>query len=134
MEKCAAVLDRMEKVMPSLRMPMSLEEGFEFAALNHRAGKIDRFRQLAAKVEEEYKTLSESGQVTNPYIYGAMFQLYKLKKDYLKALDLLNTLARMYPNDPSIRQQIDTVQAEYQRSLSGSGADTGNAGGQGTKN
>lgn len=119
--KSAAVLERMETVLPWSRVPAPLEEKIDFAFLYHRAGQLERFNGLAAGIDSEFRADMEGGRVTNPYLYGAMLRLYELREDYPKALDLLYTLARLYPNDPGIKNQIDTLQVRMRRSHAGAG-------------
>jgi hypothetical protein len=45
-----------------------------------------------------------------------MLQLYDLGKDYSAELELLGNLAQLRPNDPTVRERIDTVQAILKRS------------------
>lgn len=115
MQKSAAVLDRMERVIPWTRVPMMIDEGADFAILYYRLGRMDKFTALSDEVERQYLSEKAAGTIRNPYIYAAMLQLYELGHQYSKALELLNMLAALYPNDPSITQRIDTIQAEIQR-------------------
>ena len=114
-QKSGQVLDRMEQVIPWTRVPMLIEEGTDFAVLYYRLHRMDKFMALSDIVEKEFLAETADGPSRNPYVYGAILQLYELGHQYSKALDLLNKLAAMYPGDPSIRQRIDTIQAEILR-------------------
>lgn len=116
LRKSGEVLDRLEKVMPWKSVPMLFEEGYDFALLYYRQGRLDMFTALVARMEKQFKSETAGGAPSNPYIYGQMLQLYDLGKDYTAELDLLGNLAQLRPNDPSIRERIDTVQAILKRS------------------
>ena len=113
---CRAVLDRAEKVMPWGNIPMLFEEGYDFALLYYRVGRVDLFTALVTRLEKQFKAETAEGAPSNPYIYGQMLQLYDLGKDYSAELELLGNLAQLRPNDPTVRERIDTVQAILKRS------------------
>lgn len=114
--KSARVIERMEKVIPPSRMQMTVEEGIDFSQVYYKLGNTERFNELARRVEEQFKAMTEAGPARNPYLYAAMLQFYELRKDYAAALAMLKDLARQYPNDPSIKARIDSVQARLNRS------------------
>ncbi|MEK9135826.1 MAG: hypothetical protein AAB393_01780, partial [Bacteroidota bacterium] len=54
-----------------------------------------------------------SGQANmNSYYnpYRVLLEIYDIKKEYGKSLDLLRGLSAMYPNDPGLKQRIAEVQ------------------------
>jgi hypothetical protein len=116
LRKCVEVLDRVEKVMPWQSTPMVFEDGYDFALLYYRLGRIQTFTALAGRLEKQFKAETAGGGVpSNPYIYGQMIHLYDLSKDYSAELKVLDNLAQLRPNDVSIRERIDTVQAILKR-------------------
>jgi hypothetical protein len=115
LRKSGEVLDRLETVMPWKSVPMLFEEGYDFALLYYRQGRPDMFRSLVARLERQFKAETAGGIPSNPSLYGQMLQLYELGKDYSAELELLGNLAQLRPNDPSIRERIDTVQAILKR-------------------
>jgi len=117
LRKSSEVLDRMERVMPWNSVPMLFEEGYDFALLYYQLGRLEMFGALVARLEPQFKAETAGGAPpSNPYIYGQMFHLYDLGKEYARELDLLASLAQLRPNDPSIRERIDTVRAQMKRS------------------
>jgi hypothetical protein len=46
----------------------------------------------------------------NPY--RVLLEIYEIKKDYNKSLDLLKNLSALYPNDPGLKQRVAEVQAQ----------------------
>jgi hypothetical protein len=50
--------------------------------------------------------------MNSPYNpYRLLLEIYDVKKEYRKSLDLLNGLLAMYPGDPGLKQRIAEVQA-----------------------
>ncbi|HEX9006824.1 MAG TPA: hypothetical protein VF889_05990, partial [Bacteroidota bacterium] len=110
-QKSGRVLDRLEKVIPASRVPMSIEEQIDLALLYQRIGRADRSDRLAATIESQFAAMTANGPASDPYLYAGMLQLYEAREENQKELDLLNTLVKLYPNDPSLKQRISMVQA-----------------------
>jgi hypothetical protein len=123
----AAVLDRMENLIPRTKIPMGMELTAYIASFYHRIGRLDKFNELADEVEPVAQRLIEQGRVNfqsfdNPY--RILLEIYDLKQEYQKSIELLNKLALQFPNDQSIRQRITMLQMMQQARQ-----DTGNASG-----
>jgi hypothetical protein len=116
LRKSGEVLDRVEKVMPWQTTPMLFEDGYDFALLYYRLGRLETFTALVSRLEKQFKAETAEGVPSNPYIYGQMIHLYELAKEYTAELEVLGGLAQLRPDDPSIRERIDTVQAILKRS------------------
>ncbi len=110
-QKSGQVLDRLEKIIPASRVPMAIDEELDLALLYQRIGRTDRSDRLSAAIESQFASMTENGPASDPYLYAGMLQLYEARGENQKELDLLNTLVRLYPNDPSLKQRIDAVQA-----------------------
>ena len=110
-QKCGEVLDRMERVIPASRIPMTIEDELDNALLYQRIGRPDKFDELSAKIEARFASLTGRPASSDPYLYAAMLQLYEARKEYQKELSLLQTLALQYPKDPSLKQRIAMVQS-----------------------
>jgi hypothetical protein len=111
--KASACLERMENLIPSTKVPYGWELGADLANFFYRLGRKDRFEQLSDQVEQECRALIEAGNVNmNSYYnpYRVLLELYEVKKEHVKMLDLLKSLAVMYPNDPGLKQRIDATQ------------------------
>ena len=116
LRKSVEVLDRVEKAMPWQSTPMLFEDGYDFALMYYRVGRIPTFTSLVGRLGKQFKIeTAEGAQPTNPYIYGQMIHIYDLAKDYSAELEVLGNLARLRPNDASIKERIDTVRAILQR-------------------
>jgi hypothetical protein len=113
--RASAALDRMEKLIPRAKVPLGWELGLDLSTFYHRLGRMDRFNELSADVEETCQKLIASGQANpnSPYNpYRALFEIYDIRKDLAKKLDLLRSLAAIYPSDPQLKQQIDMLQQQ----------------------
>jgi hypothetical protein len=106
-------LERMENLIPPWKIPYGWELGADLATLFYRLGNRQRFQQLSDEVEQECRAAIEAGDVNvqsyyNPY--RVLLQMYDMKREYGKSLELMKSLAEMYPNDPGLKQQIDTLE------------------------
>jgi hypothetical protein len=115
-QKAALVIDRLQEIMPPSRMVAPLEENVNFASTYLRSGQMQKFAAMAERAEHQFAQMTPQNLAADPYVYGAMLELYELQRDYPKALSLLQTLARLYPGDPSITARIKSVQEEMDRS------------------
>ncbi len=110
--KAAEVLERMEALIPSSKIPYGWELASDLAGFFYRLGKQQRFEELSAYVEQECRAAINAGQVNmqsyyNPY--RVLLEMYDLKHDYAKSLDLLKGLEATYPGDAGLKQQINLV-------------------------
>jgi len=116
LQKSARVMDRLERAVPWNTVPMLFEEGYDFALLYYRIGRPDKVAMLTSVLEKEFRAETAAGPPANPYIYGQMIRLYELGKQYDAELALLEDIAKLHPDDPSVKERIDTVQALIRRS------------------
>jgi hypothetical protein len=124
--RAVEVLDRMEAVIPRTKIPLGWELASDLAAFYYRAGKTEQFESLAAEIETTCSALIESGQANlnsywNPY--RVLLDLYDMKKEYAKAIELMKSLQIMIPNDPSVQQRIAVLEAQLAAQNAGT-ADT----------
>jgi len=113
-EKGVEVLDRMEQLMPRAKIPMGWDLQSDIASFYHRLGREDKFDELASEVEPIAREMMKSGQVNmqsyyNPY--RVLLEIYEVRKDYAKTLEVLRELAVMYPTDQGLKQRINETQA-----------------------
>ncbi len=111
--KAVESLERMETLIPPSKIPYGWELGSDLAVMFYRLGKQQRFQELSDYVEQECRAAIDAGQVNmqsyyNPY--RVLLQMYDMRREYGKSLDLLKSLAELYPNDPGLKAQIDTLQ------------------------
>ncbi len=106
------VLNKMESTIPRNVIKMDYRIEYDVAMLYNKLGNKQKFDELSEDVinraENELKTNTENVQsYYNPY--RILLDLYEARKEYQKSLDLLNTLLTMSPNDPSIKQKIESI-------------------------
>ncbi|MFZ1323112.1 MAG: DUF2723 domain-containing protein [Ignavibacteria bacterium] len=106
------VLDRMETVIPRDVITMDYRIEYDVAMLYSKIGNQQKFKELSDNVmiraEEEIQTNPSNVQsYYNPY--RILLDIYEARGEYQKALDLLNRLSAMSPNDPSIMQKIESI-------------------------
>jgi hypothetical protein len=112
--KGAEILDRMEKVIPRAKVPMEWRLESDMANFYHRIGRDDKFEEYARDIEEPLQQMIDAGHVNmNTYYnpYRALLDIYDVRKDYPKALDILRKLELMYPNDDGLKKRIATVES-----------------------
>ncbi|HUI11298.1 MAG TPA: DUF2723 domain-containing protein [Bacteroidota bacterium] len=108
----AAVLDRMEQIIPRSKYPMGWELESDLALFYHRVGRMDKFNQLADDVEAACEALIAEGKANvNSYYnpYRVLLDLYDTRKSFRKERDLLATLNQQYPNTPELVQRLEAV-------------------------
>jgi len=120
--RAAAILDRMEELIPRSKVPMAWELESDVMSFYQRMGRRDRFDEYAAGLEGLMKELIENGQFNpgsyyNPY--RVLLEIYEARGEYADMLDLLRSLAVIYPNDPNLQERIASIKemVDAQRSL-----------------
>jgi hypothetical protein len=116
--KGIAILDRMEQLIPRSKVPMAWELMSDIANVYHRFGRTDKFNEYASELEGIAKGLIETGQANlqsyyNPY--RVLLDIYDMKQEYQKSLDLLQGLKRDHPdlqNDPGLSNRIEQLRQQ----------------------
>jgi hypothetical protein len=119
--KALSALDRMEQLIPRSKIQMGWELSSDIASFYHRLGDDQKFNEIAAEIEPQCESVISSGQVNmgsyyNPY--RVLLEIYEIKKEYNKSLDLLKNLSAMYPDDPGLKQRIAEVQVQAGQQMS----------------
>jgi hypothetical protein len=119
-ERSAAVLDRMEQVIPRSKIGLGWETTSFIASFYRRLGRRDRFNEFANELEPVARNMIATGQVNmgsydNPY--NVLLEIYEDRKAYDSMLVLLKDLQGKYPNDSGIKQRINEVLALKNREL-----------------
>ena len=109
--KSVAVLDRMEQLIPRSKVAMGWDLESEVASFYFRLGQKAKFDTLSAEVERSCTQMIANGQgsVNSFSPYRVLLDIYDIKKEYAKSLDILNDLSRQFPNDPGLKQRITEV-------------------------
>jgi len=106
------VLDKMQETIPRDVIAMDFRIEYDVALLYNKFGNKQKFNELSDDVilraEEELKTNTGNTQsYYNPY--RILLDIYEAKGDYPKAMELLNNLSASNPNDPSIKQKMESI-------------------------
>ncbi len=113
--RAVEILDRMEELIPRSKVGLAWELQSDVMSFYYRMGRRDRFDELAEELEQQMQEMIGAGQVNlgayyNPY--RVLLEIYEVKQEYTKMLDLLKSLAVIYPNDPNLQQRIAFVKAK----------------------
>jgi hypothetical protein len=112
LKSSAAVLDRMEQIIPRSKYPMGWELESDLALFYHRVGRIDEFNQLSNDVESACEQLIADGKANvNSYYnpYRVLLDLYDSRKEFRKERDLLANLNQLYPNTPELKKRLEDI-------------------------
>ncbi len=106
------ILDRMEQLIPRSKIPMAWELMSDIANVYHRLGRMDKFNEYANELEATARQLIDNGQANmqsyyNPY--RVLLDIYDIRQEYKKSLDLLTVLQRDYPEDPGLKARIEQL-------------------------
>ena len=124
--KGAATLDRMEQVIPRAKVPMGWELASDIANFYHRFGRDDKFNEYIADIEGTLKGMIDAGQGNlNSYYnpYRVLLDVYEIRKEHAKTLDLLKNLSALYPNDQALKDRMASVEGMLKQQQ-GTAADT----------
>ena len=102
-------LDEMEKRIPRNVVPMDYRIKYDVSMIYLRLGDVNKFNEYAREIEaialEELQTNPGSTQsYYNPY--RILIDIYEAQCQYQKAIDILNRLSLVSPNDPSVQQKM----------------------------
>lgn len=127
-DQAKRVLSQMEDELPLNAIPMQdWRYTYYIARIFNDLGDKEHFDVYANKVEEICLDMIKTGKIdqsdgsSNPYL--VMSEIYGDRKEYGKAIEMLNDLSAMYPNTPWIKGQIDMY--DQLRKARGSSADSG---------
>ena len=87
----------------------------DLSNINHRLGKEDRFNELANDLETVSRELITSGQANlNSYYnpYRVLLDIYDIRKENRKSLELLQSLQTQFPNDPNLNQRVEFLKTQ----------------------
>jgi len=115
-KQSVAILDLMEEKIPRKKIPIGWEVNHMLGAFYHRLGRDDKFNEIAAEVEPIARKLVESGENPNAQFgynpYQALLEIYDVRKEYGKTVDLWKRIANFYPDDPNVKQRLAAAEAQ----------------------
>ena len=103
-------LDQMDEKIPHRirKMPMGLQ--YEVANLYLSAGAKGKYEQYAKEVESmALAALEKNPEDIRSYYnpYRILIDIYENLKEYKKSYELWERLQLMYPNDPSVKANVE---------------------------
>jgi tetratricopeptide (TPR) repeat protein len=112
-ENTIATLDLMDQKISRKNFPIDPRLLFDIANIYYTAGAFDRYKVLAKEIESYALNQlevnpTEVSSYYNPY--RLLLETYENLKQYDKALSILNRIQSYYPNDPTIKNQIQRYQ------------------------
>lgn len=114
-----AVLARMETVLPRGVIQMDYAVMANVMMLYDGFGEQGKYEEYATELEQISRQMIAAGNadVQSYYSpYRVLLDIYEHRRDYKKAIGVLDDVAAMYPNDPGIKSK----RREYERLLGAS--------------
>lgn len=117
-ELAVKTLDMMEEKMPRSIIEVDYGLLYEIGSLYQNAGGLEQYAIISAEVEQLAweriaKDPTDTQSMYNPY--RLLFNIYESQGNYKKLVGLYEQLAKVFPNDPNIRTEIE----KYQRLVDG---------------
>jgi hypothetical protein len=113
-DSTALTLDLMEKKLPRSVIPMETPLKFELGNVYFDAGAEKQYKIIYAEVEKEaLKMIQENPSNVNADFnpYRVLMGIYENLKDYKKLADLWQKIQVMYPNDNSVKENVEKYKA-----------------------
>ncbi|MGE5353944.1 MAG: tetratricopeptide repeat protein, partial [Acidobacteriota bacterium] len=113
-QMAAQTLDMMEQKMPSSVIKMPYQMMYQTSNLYYAAGAMDRYRKVAKDLEPiMLKQLEDNPNDVSSYYnpYRVLTDIYANLKEYDKAADVWMRLEKMYPQDPSVKNEVQKFRA-----------------------
>jgi hypothetical protein len=106
---CIATLDEMERRIPIECLPLDYRLLSNVVRLYHMAGATAQFEKYSNIVEQEalaaiQENPADVSSSYNPYV--VLLDVYDMKKEYRRSINLLEGLRAMFPNDGGIPARI----------------------------
>jgi hypothetical protein len=110
--KVNEILDRMEANFPKEIIPYDYRILYDVAMQYYKADNIAKFNELSPIVEQEAlnalaKNPNDFQSFWNPY--KLLLDIYEIRNDYEKALDILYKLEKVSPNNPDVKNKIESM-------------------------
>jgi hypothetical protein len=109
------ILDKMDQLMPYTIRKMDYRILYDVSKMYYAASAFDKFNKMAKEIEiSALATIKDNPSEMNSYYnpYEILLDVYDKTKQYDKAIDILRSLQNFYPNDASLKQQIEMYKAK----------------------
>jgi len=108
--KAVETMDLMEKRIPHNVVPLDYAYFYNLCTIYRACGGDEQYKKYSGEVEKiALKKLDES--ITDQDAVKVLLDIYEYTKQYDKAIDLMYKIQTVYPNDPSVKAQIDRYKA-----------------------
>jgi hypothetical protein len=104
-----AVLDTMEAKMPRQHVEFDYRMYNEVGNIYLNAGRVDKYKKIASEVEEDARqALKDDPSDLSPY--RVLIDVYQNLNENVKLLDLWRHIQSLYPQDPTVRANVEKYQ------------------------
>lgn len=114
------VLERMERVVPSTYVPLSISSKEWLSGFYVDCGNNERARQLSYELIEELSPVLEKG-VTDPlsvdHPYVILLKSYQRVDRFDDALMIIDRIVKQYGNEPDVGKQLEPIRRECRTKL-----------------
>lgn len=109
----AEVLDKMNKVMPPAYHRFDETLKTDMSTMYYLMNDTARFLEAANELEAYFlkeleRDITGRSSVRSPY--SILLNIYEMRKEYQKAIDILRRYQQVYPNDQSVQAQIQNFE------------------------
>lgn len=122
-EKALKILHQMDEVIPLNGIKFDWRLAADVMSFYGRLGDTTKQNQYADYLEKECWNLINTNQfeITSYYNpHRILLEIYENRNDYKKAIDVLNRILAIYPNDPAIRAKILELETKLKNKPKGS--------------
>jgi hypothetical protein len=114
-EKAAQTLDLMDTIIPRSKIPLGWDVQSDIANFYLQLGRRGAFDTLTTEIEPEMRRMIDAGEINwrsyrNPYL--VLLQLYEIRGDKERQLELLQDLQGKFPNDANLKQRISALESQ----------------------
>jgi tetratricopeptide (TPR) repeat protein len=113
-DSTAKTLDLMEKKLPRSIIPLETSLKYQLGNVYFDAGAEKQYKTIYGEVEKESLQMIQENPTNvssgfNPY--SVLMGMYENLKDYKKLAGLWQKIQVMYPNDPSVKENVEKYKA-----------------------
>jgi hypothetical protein len=103
-------LDLMDEKIPRDIRPLPFGLLYEVSNLYHSAGATERYKKIADEIEQQaLGVMEQNPQDVQSYYspYRVLMTIYENTNDYENSYKLWQKLEIMFPNDPSVKANLE---------------------------
>jgi tetratricopeptide (TPR) repeat protein len=111
-------LDQMDEIIPREIRPMPFGLMYELSNLYYSAGARDKYTEIAGEVEQlALASIEQNPQDIQSYYnpYRILIDIYENTNDFENAYKLWQRIEVIYPNDPSVKANVEKYRKLVQK-------------------